>query len=97
HGGVRGDLAKTSLRALRCLVSERPRALRSTLEQVAVLVEDVVDDLEEQANIVCERAPRRLLALRYLCDPKRARDRGREEPARLQAVQRGEIGLATGD
>src|SRR5205823_11099476 len=27
----------------------------------------------------------------------RARDRGREEPARLQAVQRGEIGLAAGD
>src|SRR5205823_9973439 len=79
HGGVRGDLAKTSLRMLSRLVRERPRALGSTLEQVAVLVEDVVDDLEEQANVICERAPRRLLALRYLGNPQRARDRGREE------------------
>ena len=64
---------------------------------VAVAVEQVVDDLEEQAELVAERAPRRLLALRHLGDPERDADRGGEERARLQPVQRREVGGVAGD
>ena len=65
--------------------------LRAVLDHVAVAVEDVVDDLEEQAELVREGPPRRLLRLRHLGHPERARDRGREQAAGLQPVQRGQV------
>ena len=77
--------------------ARRAGAVGAVLEQVAVLVEDVVHDLEEQADLVRERPPRRLLALRNLRDPERACDRGGEEAAGLEPVQRGQVGLGPGD
>src|SRR4029077_14156646 len=43
-------------------------------EYVAVSVEDVVDDLEQQSELVSERAPRRLVALGDPGDPERHPD-----------------------
>ena len=46
------DLRQPGLRPLRGLVGQRPGSVGAVLEQVAVLVEDVVHDLEEQADLV---------------------------------------------
>ena len=73
------------------------RPLGAVLEHVAVLVQDVVDDLEEQPELVAERAPGRLLPLRHLRGPEAEPDRGGEQAARLQPVQRGEVGRGSGD
>ena len=85
---VRGDRVEPSLRALGGLVRVSARRLGPVHSRVAVAVEQVVDDLEEQAELVAERPPGRLLALRHLRDPERNAHRGGEERAqtRLDAI-----------
>ena len=68
------------MRACGGLLRHRPRPVRAVDEEVAVLVEDVVDDLEEEAELVAERPPRRLLRLGHPGGPERAADRRREQP-----------------
>src|SRR5207344_2679940 len=82
--GVARKLAEPSQRTLRRLVCERPCALRAVLEEVAVLVQDVVDDLKQEPDLAGEGPPRRLLALKHLRDPEPARDRGGEEAPCLE-------------
>ena len=53
-------------------------------------VEDVVDDLEEKADLVGEGMPRGTRRLGHARDLERAADAGAEQPPGLQAVQRGE-------
>ena len=72
HVGVRVDLGEPRLRALRRLVREAARAVLAHLEHVAVAVEQVVDDLEQQAELAGEHAPRRVLG-RSARRPPRAR------------------------
>ena len=67
------------------------------LQQIAVLVEDVVHDLEEQADLVREGSPRSLLAFGHVRHPERARNGCGEQAARLEPVQRGQVGLGSGD
>src|SRR6185503_1454800 len=55
-------------------------------KDVAVAVEDVVDDLEQHPELVRKVAPRLLVGVRQLGDPERAGDRCVEEAAGLQAV-----------
>ena len=97
HGRVGRDRLEPLLRARRRLVGQPPRLLGAVHRGVPVAVEQVVDDLEEQAELVAERTPRRLLALRHLRDPERDPDGGGEERARLEPVQRGEVGGVAGD
>ena len=66
-------------------------------DDVAVAVEDVVDDLEQQPELVAERAPRRLLRLRDAGRPEPEPDRRGEEAAGLQAVQRRLVGRGARD
>src|SRR6478672_1628213 len=83
---VRVDLGEPPTCAFRGLVGEAPGALRAVLAHVAVRVEDVVHDLEQEPELLCERAPWRLLLLRQLRRPERHRDRRVEEAPRLQPV-----------
>ena len=53
------DRRQPRLRALRGLVGEAAGAVLADVEHVAVAVEQVVDDLEEQPELGGERAPRR--------------------------------------
>src|SRR3954452_12104267 len=71
NGRLRVDLGEPLAGALRSLLRVAPRALRTVLAHVAVLVEDVVHDLEQQAELLRERAPGRLLRLRQLRRPQR--------------------------
>ena len=59
--------------------------------EVAVLVEDVVDDLEQEPELVAELSPGRLVGFGNLRRPERAADRGGEQPPGLQPVQRREV------
>ena len=61
------------------------------LADVAVRVEDVVDDLEQEPELLGERAPRRLLRLGQLRRPERHRHRRVEEPPGLEPVDGGEV------
>ena len=74
----------------------RPRvaARRPTpcVSDVAVRVEDVVDDLEEQPELVAERAPRRLLAAGTPAAQRPSADRRPRRGAGLQPVQRRVVG-----
>src|SRR6476646_1211616 len=58
---------------------------------VAVRIEDVVHDLEQEPELLPERPPRRLVSLAQVCRPQRHRHGRVEEPARLQPVHRGEV------
>ena len=51
---------------LRRFVGVAPRGVGAVLADVAVGVEDVVDDLEQEPELLRERPPRRLLLLRQL-------------------------------
>src|SRR3954454_16593886 len=97
HGGVRRYFGEPCTGAFGGLVSEAPRSFGSMREDVAVAVEDVVDDLEQQSELVPESPPRRLLPLGDLGDPQREPDRRREEAARLQLVQRRFVRCRAGD
>ncbi len=79
------------------LVGEAARTVDAVHDDVAVAVEDVVDDLEEQPELVGERAPRCLLRLRHLRDPEREPDRRLEQAAGLQLVQRHLVGRRARD
>src|SRR5581483_8669382 len=92
--GVRVDLRKAGVRALRRLVGEAAGAVLADLDDVAVSVEQVVDDLEEQPELAGERAPRRMLRHGNLAGPESAHDRGREQGTGLQRVQPGEVDAA---
>src|SRR4051794_40143598 len=76
---VRRNVLEPCLRAIGSLVGERAGAVDAVREHVAVAVEDVVDDLEQETELVAERPPRRLLALRHLRDPERQPDARAEE------------------
>src|SRR5207302_11412102 len=54
-------------------------------------------DLEQEAELVSERAPRALLSPGYIGNPEGEPDRGGEETARLQLVQRRLVGGGPGD
>ena len=98
HARVRVDLGEPRPRTVRRLVGEAARAVDAVRDDVAVAVEDVVDDLEEQAELVAERAPRPLLRLRRpRATQSASADRRREEAARLQPVQRRLVGRGAGD
>src|SRR5581483_9834945 len=74
------------------LVGEPTGALGPVQDDVAVAVEDVVDDLEEQPELVRERPPRGLPLVRQVGCPECHRHRRVEEAARLQTVHDGEVG-----
>ena len=82
------------MRALRRLVRQAAGAVGTDVEHVAVAVEQVVDDLEERAELGGERAPRLALGLRHLGRGERAADGCREERSCLQPVQVVAIALA---
>src|SRR3954451_26153 len=79
HARVRVQGAEARLRPLGRLVGCAPGRLRSVQRDVAVAVEQVVHELEQEAELVAERAPRRLLALRYAGGPQTEADGRREE------------------
>src|SRR6185503_117464 len=60
----------------------------------AVAVQEVVDDLVEDAELRREAAPRLTLALRRSGDRERTADRGLEQPPGLERMPAGEIALA---
>ena len=68
--GVGVDRREPRLRALRGLVGEAARAVLADSSDVAVAVEQVVDDLEEQPELGRERAPRRMLVDRHARPPR---------------------------
>ena len=85
--------ASAAPRPLGRLVGELPRPVGPMLEHVAVLVEDVVDDLEEQPELVRRtRATAAAPASGTSAAQSAQPDRGGEQAARLQPVQRGEVG-----
>src|SRR4051812_21870272 len=88
HRRVRRDVRQPRARPGRGFVRERAGAIGPARKNVTVSVQDVVDDLKEQAELVAERAPGRLAALRDLRDPQRQADGRREKAARLELVQR---------
>ena len=57
----RATAARRAWARSRRLVGEPARAVLPDLDDVAVAVEDVVDDLEEQPELGRERPPRRVL------------------------------------
>src|ERR1700758_660035 len=87
HARVGVDLFEACTRALGRFVGEPTRAVRTVHHDVAVAVENVVDDLEEHAELLAERTPRTLRGLRQIRDPEREPDRRGEEPPGLQRVQ----------
>src|SRR3954463_10206394 len=97
HGCVRGDVEEPHAGAFGGLIGETPCAVRAMDDDVAVAVEDVVDDLEQQAELVPEFPPRSLLALGYLGHPQGKPDRRGEKAARLQLVQRRFVRRGAGD
>src|SRR4051794_16468790 len=72
------DLAEPRPRTVGGLVREASGSVGAVTQDVAVPVEDVVDDLEEQAELFAERTPRALLRLGQLCDPERETNRRRK-------------------
>src|SRR6476661_3948775 len=80
--------------ALRRLVREAAGAVLTDLRDEAVAVEDVVDDLEQQAELACELTPGLLLGRRDLGGGERAADRRREQRSGLQAVKLVQLALA---
>ncbi len=93
HARVRGHLVEARAGAGRGVVGEAARAVDAVQHDVAVAVEDVVDDLEQETELLRERAPRLLLGERDLRRPERHRDGREEQAAGLQAVDDGEVGL----
>src|SRR5204863_8417590 len=89
---VGADLVEPRPSTVRGLVCEAPGAFDAVRRDVAVAVEDVVDDLKEKPELVAERAPGTVLGLRDVSRPERRRHRAVEEAARLQAVHLLEIG-----
>ena len=59
--------------------------------EVAVLVEHVVDDLEQQAELLAELAPRKLVGGRNVGCPEPAAHGCCEQPAGLQAVEHRQV------
>ena len=66
-------------------------------QDIAVAVEDVVHDLEQEPELVAERAPSCLFSLRHLRRPKSDTNRRREQASRLEPVQRRLVGRGAGD
>ena len=64
------------MRPLGRLVGDLPSAVRAELERVAVAVEDVVDRLEEDPELLAERAPRALVLRRDVRGPEAEPDGG---------------------
>ena len=75
------------MRTLRRLVREAAGTVLADLEHVAVTVEHVVDDLEEQAELARKGAPRRVLGHRHLGSPEAAHHRSGEERTGLQRME----------
>ena len=98
HARVGVDLAERRARPVGRLVGEPARAVDAVRDDVAVAVEDVVDDLEEQPELGAERAPRRpARASGTRATQSASADRRLEEAARLQPVQRRLVGRGAGD
>ncbi len=74
-------------RALRRSVGEVASAVDADVEHEPVAVEDVVDDLEQQADVGGEDAPGELFGARHVERRERAADGSGEERPRLQTVQ----------
>ena len=74
-------------RALGHVVRELPRALGTEALGVAVAVEEVVDDLEEQADVLAEGDPRGVLVGRHARDVEPDPDSGDEQAPGLQPMQ----------
>src|SRR4051812_41966658 len=81
HARVRVDLPEPRPRAFRRVVGEPPGPVDADGIDVAVAVEDVVDDLEEHPELVAERTPRGLRVLGHAGCPERHRDAAVEEAA----------------
>src|SRR5581483_11587092 len=96
-GGVGVDLGEPGAGAVGRLVREAAGAVDAVRDDVPVAVEDVVDDLEEQPELLAERTPRLLLRVGHGCDGEREADRGGEEPARLQGMERRLVRRGAGD
>ena len=89
---VSASISASRARAIRSLVCEPAGAVDAVHDDVAVAVEDVVDDLEQEAELVAERTPDALPVLGHAGSPQRESDRGREQAAGLQLVQRRLVG-----
>ena len=102
---VRTARPSTSPRAPRCpraivqplparvcrVVRESPCPFRPEARGESVSVEDVVDGLEEDAELLAERAPRRLFARGRAGREQAEADRRREQAAGLQLLDLGEV------
>ena len=86
------DLPEPHPRALGGFFGEAAGALLAHLEDVAVTVQHVVDDLEEEPELGGERAPRAVLRRRDLGRPDAAHHRGVEQGSRLQRMEVLEVG-----
>src|SRR5664279_3287036 len=75
HARVGVHRAEPVARTVSRFVGEAARTVDAVQDYVAVTVQDVVDDLEEEAELVRERTPGRLLRLRDPRDPEREPDR----------------------
>src|SRR5689334_716905 len=97
HARVGVDIREARTRALRRLVREASGAVGAVRDDIAVAVEDVVHDLEQEAELLAECAPRALCRLRQIGDPQCEPDCGGEEPSGLQRVQCRLVGRSAGD
>src|SRR6266516_4340861 len=92
--GVGSDLVQTAAGSAFELAGQPARVVGSELRGDAVLVQHVVDDLVQQAEVRGEAPPGRLLSFGHLADGKRAADCGVEQPSGLQRVELDEVGAA---
>src|SRR5439155_7820035 len=74
HGRIGVELAQQCLHARRTFVGECAGAVFTELRDVAVAVQQVVHDLEEEAELAGTDAPPSLLRLRHAGDPERTAD-----------------------
>ena len=95
--GLSVNFRQTRVCALRRTVRDGARALGTEARCQAVAVEEVVHRLEEQAQLLAERSPRRLSGLGHVGRPQPEPDRRGEEAPGLQPVEIREVGVVAGD
>src|SRR5262245_31524993 len=97
HARIRPDPGEVPGRPLGDLVGQTPRRLDAEPLDVAVAVEEVVDDLEEKADVLAEGDPRSALVLRNARDVETDAHARHEQPARLEAMELLELGRIARD
>src|SRR5919197_3427246 len=95
--GVPVDLVEPTPCARSRVVRQRPCALRAESVDEPVPVEDVVDDLEEEAELLAERPPPGLLRLGHARSLESQPHSGREQTTCLEPVELRQVSVVTGD